>query len=107
MSKNKESKAQSSSGPWKVRKKDNGDYAVTKTSMKGLDSYIIATVERDITEEMELKKAHLIAAAPELLENFEKAIKLIEHMSEKFDYCVAVTINDGNRLIAKAKGEVE
>jgi hypothetical protein len=49
--------------------------------------------------------ARLIACAPELLENFEKTIKLIEHIQEKHGLVYAVTINDGYELIKKAKGE--
>lgn len=49
--------------------------------------------------------AQLIATAPELLENFEKAIRLIEHIQTKHGLVYEVTIRDGYRLIAKAKGE--
>lgn len=89
-------------GPWKVIKATHdGEVISVADSSHAVDIQLV----NNSNGPENWKNAHLIAAAPELLENFEKAIKLIEHMQDKFGYCVAVTISDGEKLIKKARGE--
>lgn len=89
----KNSNSKHTPGPWRLLP------ARTLTNIKGQNGEQIGQLDVNSPD------AALIAAAPELLENFEKAIKLIEHISEKFNYCVSVTISDGYALINKARGE--
>lgn len=91
-------------GPWTIEKNHNGE------GLHGIDLQVwsgtefIAVIPPSVVAKRE-ENAKLIAAAPELLENFEKAIKLIEHIQEKYGLVHQVTINDGKKLIQKAKGE--
>lgn len=78
-------------GPWSINESE-----IDLVQIKSKDKGVAITDNAN---------AHLIAAAPELLENFEKAIKLIEHIQEKYGLVHQVTINDGHKLIQKAKGK--
>lgn len=68
---------------------------------------VYSSNNKRICETMHEANAALIAAAPELLENFEKAIRLIEHIQEKHGLVYEVTILDGYKLIKKATGGAE
>jgi gamma-glutamylcysteine synthetase len=86
-------------GPWSKTKdcrvfRFNEPYAVFNSSDH---DQAIAVCESE-------QDARLIAAAPELLEAFEKAIKLLESIERETGYVTTVTQRDGRALIAKATG---
>lgn len=89
-------------GPWKIV---GGNVIVTLA----YTAPNLASVEVKGSPNSKLVQANarLISAAPELLENFEKAIRLIEHIQEKHGLVYECTIRDGYKLIAKATGGAE
>lgn len=91
-------------GPWIVEKNHKGEGLHGSDLQIWSNTEFIAVIPPSVVAKRN-ENANLIAAAPELLENFEKAIKLIEHIQEKHGLVYAVTINEGYKLIQKAKGE--
>lgn len=79
-------------GPWKVQKPDSQSYAHTITG----NGFWIADVAHGAIKDDDVANAHLIAAAPELLEALKKCLPRMHPTHPEYENAVAV--------IAKAEG---
>ena len=95
---------------WNLAKKDETRYhSFTGEKIEEVNYYIkdekkeLVAIASSYHSEVE-QNAKLIESAPELLENFEKAIRLIEYIQKNHGLVHEVTIRDGYKLISKARG---
>lgn len=91
-------------GPWIVGSYDDG-------VVFGGDAYAIARViepiDRPHAKARADANARLIAAAPELLDMLERAVRRLEIAHANGDSIMREWIVDARAIIAKAKGEVK
>lgn len=76
-------------------------------SVQDFEGMPICRITKDCQEETYIGNAHLIAAAPEMLEALEQAWACIEHIKETSDMKDAAieTMAEIKRAILKARGE--
>lgn len=98
-------------GPWIARRQDACYWKINSEDWGG-----IASLHDPLAEQMERDdgleaNAHLIAAAPELLEALERIVSVIDkRFSVEYDLCIELSddghLNFAREKIAKAKGKI-
>ena len=83
-----------------------GPWVVTQDNKGSLDDYCIGTGQRiDEVATCSKRDAHLIAAAPDLLESLELALEYMGYHNGEYDCQDKLDLI--NAAIAKAKGKTE
>jgi len=81
---------------WEVKAHNNGKYSIIESGKaKHWESWIVAEVDHTIQDEA---NAHLIAAAPDMLEALERISNL--HPTN----CILIEVQHARAAINKAKG---
>ena len=94
-------KTQYTPGPWKVDGSGMGIYTETPVNCAGFCPVVAGTARPDVTLTEARANAHLVAAAPELLEFLRK----IESAAGSIDGDKAVYLEQARYVIAKALGK--